>query len=137
MDPTMMTHTFPPAGMTEPPVPAQPPMTEPPAAAQAPMKTQAASDARAADDPIAGAASGSAHGPDRTIAEAAATAHRAVDGAASATAPLADWLAAHGGELEAMQKKLLADTCTYVSANPLKAVGIAAAAGFVLCRVIR
>ncbi len=137
MDPTMVTHTFPPAGMTEPPAPAQTPMTEPPAPAQAPMKAQPAADAPAAVDAMAGAASGPARGPDRTIAEAAATAHRAVDGAASATAPLADWLAAHGGELEAMQKKLLADTCTYVSANPLKAVGIAAAAGFVLSRVMR
>ena len=126
MDPTIVTPTFPPAGMPEPPAPAQ-----------APMQAHAAAEARAAVDAMAGAAAGSARGPDRTIAEAAATAHRAVEGAASAATPLADWLAAHGGELEAMQKKLLADTCTYVSAHPLKAVGIAAAAGFVLSRVIR
>ncbi len=126
MDPTIATHTFPPAGITEPPAPAQ-----------APMKAQAASDARAAVDAMAGAAAGPATGLDRTIAEAAATARRAVEGAASAATPLADWLAAHGGDLGAMQKKLLADTCTYVSAHPFKAVCIAAAAGFVLSRVIR
>ena len=38
--------------------------------------------------------------------------------------------------LNAAQKKLVADTCSYVSANPLKSVGIAVVAGFLLGRII-
>jgi len=36
-----------------------------------------------------------------------------------------------------MQKQLIADTRSYVSTNPLKAVGIAAVAGFLLSCLIR
>ena len=40
-----------------------------------------------------------------------------------------------GESLSATQKKLTADACAYVSANPLKAVGIAAVTGFLLSRL--
>jgi len=63
-------------------------------------------------------------------------AHRAVDTAAGAAAPAADWLAERGESLNTTQKKLVADTCKYVSANPLKSVGIAVVAGFLLSRII-
>ena len=63
-------------------------------------------------------------------------AHQAVDKAAGAAAPTADWLTEQGESLNATQKKLVADTCSYVSANPLKAVGIAVVAGFLLSRII-
>ena len=66
----------------------------------------------------------------------AAIAHQAVDKAAGAATPTADWLAHRGESLNATQKKLAADTCSYVSANPLKAVGIAAVVGFLLSRVL-
>src|SRR5688572_8086793 len=59
------------------------------------------------------------------IDRVAAMAHQTVDKAAGAAAPAADWLSEHGESLKATQKKLVADTCSYVSANPLKAVGIA------------
>ena len=59
-------------------------------------------------------------------------AHQAVDKAAGAAAPTVDWLNEQGASINASQKQLVADTRVYVSANPLKAVGIAALAGFVL-----
>ena len=65
-----------------------------------------------------------------------ATAHHAVDSAAGAAAPTADWLAERGENLKAVQKKLVADTCNYVSVNPLKSVGIAVAVGIVISRAM-
>jgi len=88
--------------------------------------SKASSSAHAAVDSIAGA-----------VDEAARMAHQAVDKAAGAAAPTADWLAEQGESLKATQKKLIDDTCSYVSANPLKAVAIAVVTGFVLSRFIR
>lgn len=70
------------------------------------------------------------------IARVAAMAHQAVDKAAGAAAPTADWLAERGESLNASQKKLAADACSYVSANPLKAVGMAVVAGFLFSRLL-
>ena len=70
------------------------------------------------------------------IDRVAAMAHQTVDKAAGAAAPAADWLSEHSESLKATQKKLMEDTCTYVSANPLKAVGIAVVAGFLLSRIV-
>ena len=64
-------------------------------------------------------------------------AHKAVDKVAGAAGPTADWLAEQGESLNATQKKLMKDTCGYVSAHPLKSVGIAVLAGFLLSRMIR
>ena len=63
-------------------------------------------------------------------------AHDAVDKAAGAAAPTADWLAEQGKSLRATQTKLVGDTCEYISGNPLKAVGVALVAGFLLSRII-
>jgi ElaB/YqjD/DUF883 family membrane-anchored ribosome-binding protein len=71
------------------------------------------------------------------IDRVAAMAHQAVDKAAGAATPTAEWLTEQGESLSARQKKLMADTCGYVSAHPLKAVAIAAVTGFVLSRFIR
>ena len=38
--------------------------------------------------------------------------------------------------LNAAQKKLVEDTCSYVSAHPLKSVGIAVLVGFLLNRIV-
>jgi ElaB/YqjD/DUF883 family membrane-anchored ribosome-binding protein len=64
-------------------------------------------------------------------------AHQAVDKAASATAPAADWLSEKGVSLRSTEKKLVADTCNYVSANPVKSLGIAVAAGFLISYLFR
>jgi ElaB/YqjD/DUF883 family membrane-anchored ribosome-binding protein len=70
------------------------------------------------------------------IERVAAMAHEAVDNAADAAAPSADWITKRGDALNARQKKLLADTCRYVATNPLKAVGIALVTGALLGRIL-
>jgi ElaB/YqjD/DUF883 family membrane-anchored ribosome-binding protein len=97
---------------------------------------KASSSAHAAVDSIAGAADEAARKAKPVIDKVAAKAHRAVDKAAGAAVPAADWLAEKGESLEATQKKLIADTCAYVSANPLKAIGIALVAGIVISRIV-
>ena len=97
---------------------------------------KASSSAHAAVNSIAGAADEAARKAKPAIDRVAAMAHQAVDKAAGAAAPTADWLTEQGESLNATQKKLVADTCSYVSANPLKAVGIAVVAGFLLSRII-
>ena len=99
--------------------------------------TKASSSAHAAVNSIAGAADEVTRKAKPAIDRVAAMAHQAVDKAAGAAAPTADWLAEQGESLNATQKKLVANTCSYVSANPLKAVGIAVVAGFLLGRFIR
>ena len=99
--------------------------------------TKASSSAHAAVNSIAGAADEMTRKAKPAIDRVAAMAHQAVDKAAGAAAPTADWLAEQGESLNATQKKLVTDTCSYVSANPLKAVGIAVVAGFLLGRFMR
>lgn len=97
---------------------------------------KASSSAHAAVNSIAGAADAAARTAKPSIDRVAAMAHQVVDKAAGVAAPTAGWLAEQGETLNATQKKLVADTCGYISANPLKAVGIAVVAGFVLSRII-
>jgi ElaB/YqjD/DUF883 family membrane-anchored ribosome-binding protein len=98
---------------------------------------KASSSAHAAVNSIVGAADEAARKAKPAIDRVAAMAHQAVDKAAGAAAPTADWLAEQGDSLNATQQKLVADTCSYVSANPLKAIGIALVAGFLLSRLVR
>lgn len=98
---------------------------------------KASSGAHTAVDSLAGAADGAIRKAQPAIEHVASIAHQAVDKVAGAAAPTAEWLAAQGESLNATQKKLMADTCSYVSAHPLKSVGIALLAGFVLSRIIR
>lgn len=66
------------------------------------------------------------------INRAALAAHRAVDRAADAAVPAAQWLNQKSAGYRVKQKKVLDDTSAYVSANPLKSVGIAALVGLVI-----
>ena len=93
--------------------------------------------AHAVVNSIAGAADEAASKAKPAIDQVAAMAHQAVDKAAGAAAPTVDWLTKQGESVNASQKQLVADTRSYVSANPLKAVGMAVIAGFVLGRIIR
>jgi len=93
--------------------------------------------AHAVVNSIAGAADEAASKAKPAIDQVAAMAHHAVDKAAGAAAPTVDWLTEQGESVNTMQKQLIADTRNYVSANPLKAVGIAAVAGFLLSCLIR
>ena len=98
---------------------------------------KASSSAHAAVNSIAGAADEAARNVKPAIERVAAMAHQAVDKAAGAAAPTAEWLTEQRDHLNATQKKLVEDSCNYVSANPLKSIGIALAAGFLLSRFIR
>ena len=98
---------------------------------------KASSSAHAVVNSIAGAADEAASKAKPAIDQVAAMAHQVVDKAAGAAAPTVDWLTEQGESINASQKQLVADTRDYVSANPLKAVGMAMVAGFVLGRLIR
>lgn len=97
---------------------------------------KASSSAHAAVDSMADAADEAARKAKPKIDQVAAMAHKAVDKAADAAAPTAEWLADKGDSLNATQKKLVSDTCSYVQANPLKSVGFALLAGFLLSRIV-
>jgi len=98
---------------------------------------KASAGAHATVDSLAGVADQAVRKAKPAIEQAAAVAHQAVDKAASAAAPAADWLNAQGENLNAAQRKLVADTTKYIAANPLKSVAIALAAGFVISRIVR
>jgi ElaB/YqjD/DUF883 family membrane-anchored ribosome-binding protein len=74
-------------------------------------------------------------GSTAAIDRVASLAHQVMDKAADAAAPTADWLAEQGKSLGATQRKMIADSCKYISGNPLKSVGIAVAAGYLISRV--
>ena len=97
---------------------------------------KASSNAHAAVDSMAGAADDAMRKAKPAIDRVAAMAHQAVDKAVNVAGPTADWLSAQGESLNARQKKMMESTCSYVSANPMKSVGIALAAGFLLSRII-
>ena len=94
------------------------------------------SSAHAAVDSLANAADEATRKVKPKIDKVAAMAHEAVDKAAGAASETADKITARGESLNAAQKKLVADTCSYVSENPLKSVGFAVLAGFLLARII-
>ena len=97
---------------------------------------RASSSAHAAVNSLAGAADDAVRKAKPTIDKVAAMAHQAVDKAAGVAAPTADWLAAQGKSLTGAQKRMMESTCSYVSANPMKSVGIALVAGILLSRII-
>jgi ElaB/YqjD/DUF883 family membrane-anchored ribosome-binding protein len=72
-----------------------------------------------------------------TIDKVAKSMHDAVDKAADAAAPTAEWLDEKAESLKETQRTLLDKSCNYVSAHPLKSLLFAATAGFILSRIIR
>ena len=99
--------------------------------------SKASPGAHTAVNSIAAATAEAARKARPVIDRASAMAHQAADTAADVVAPAADWVTGHGERLHATQNKLMADACRYIAAHPLKAIGIAAAAGFLLSRLIR
>lgn len=71
------------------------------------------------------------------IDRAAAMAHQATDKVSSAGGESADWVNERSEQLLLTQKKVVEDTCKYISANPLKSIGIALVAGFLISRIAR
>jgi ElaB/YqjD/DUF883 family membrane-anchored ribosome-binding protein len=64
-------------------------------------------------------------------------AHNAVDRAADMQGQASEWLSERGEKLSATQKRLMENTTSYVSAHPLKSIGIAVAAALVVGRLLR
>lgn len=64
-------------------------------------------------------------------------AHDATDKAVNAKNQAAVWLSDRGDELAAAPKKLVDHTSNYVSANPLKSLGIAIVAALVVGRLMK
>ena len=94
------------------------------------------SSAHQAVDSLASTADEAARKVKPKIDKVTAMAHDAVDKAAGAASETADKLTAKRESLDVAQKKLVADTCSYVSANPLKSVGFGVLAGFLLARIV-
>ena len=69
--------------------------------------------------------------------KATARAHGAVDQVADAAAPAAQWLEEHGESLTTGGDKLVDSTCKYVAAHPLRSLGMALAAGYLISRLTR
>lgn len=88
-------------------------------------------------NPSVSAASASAHA---AIDSAAARAKPAIDRAATmahdAAMKTADWVNDKSGQLSESEKQMIEKVTKYVRSNPLKAVGMALAAGAVLARIL-
>jgi ElaB/YqjD/DUF883 family membrane-anchored ribosome-binding protein len=63
--------------------------------------------------------------------------HGALDQAVNTVAPAAQWLEEHREALTARGEKLLARSRKYVIANPLQALALALAAGYLIARISR
>jgi ElaB/YqjD/DUF883 family membrane-anchored ribosome-binding protein len=99
--------------------------------------SKASARAHDAVDSSADAAEAAASKIPPAIEQIAHKAHQAVDSAVEAATPTAEWLSEHGEELQASQKRLVSDACNYVSAHPIKSLGIAVLTGYVLGRILR
>jgi ElaB/YqjD/DUF883 family membrane-anchored ribosome-binding protein len=71
-----------------------------------------------------------------TIDNAAKSAHEAVDKIASATNQASEALSEKGNQLKNTEQQLIENCRGYVRDNPITSLGIAAAAGFLLSRVL-
>jgi len=72
-----------------------------------------------------------------TVDKIATGAHQAVDRIASAAASAASQFGVKGDEMLEAKERLLDSTREYVRTNPMAALGIALAAGFVISRIMR
>lgn len=66
----------------------------------------------------------------------ASGAHQAVDKAAAVAHQAADTLGTKGNEIKKAQTRLVSECGGYVRANPIASLGLAAAAGFLLGRLL-
>lgn len=71
-----------------------------------------------------------------TIDKVSTTAHEAVDKIASATNRAADAISEKGEQLKNAEQQMMENCRSYVRDNPITSLGIAAAAGFLLSRLI-
>jgi ElaB protein len=78
-----------------------------------------------------------AHKAQPVIDRVASMAHQATDKVSNAGEQTADWVSQQSENLVVTQKVMVDAACKYISANPLKAVGIALVAGLVISRTMR
>lgn len=71
------------------------------------------------------------------IDRAAEYAHRTVDKAVTGVTPAAEWIEEQADSFTAAQQKLVRNTRSYVTANPLVSLGMALAAGVLISRILR
>jgi ElaB/YqjD/DUF883 family membrane-anchored ribosome-binding protein len=74
---------------------------------------------------------------EKTVERLSQTAHQAVDRAASAASSYAERFGEKGDELMQMPQDWLETAREYVRDNPLQAIGMAAAAGYLLSILMR
>jgi ElaB/YqjD/DUF883 family membrane-anchored ribosome-binding protein len=79
----------------------------------------------------------STRNPQQTVDRLSQSAHQAVDRAASAAAAYAERFGDKGEELMQMPQDWLETARDYVRENPMQAVGIAVAAGYLLSILMR
>ena len=79
----------------------------------------------------------STRNPQQTVDRLSQTAHEAVDRAASAASAYAERFGDKGEELMQMPQDWLETAREYVRDNPLQAIGMAAAAGYLLSILMR
>ncbi|MEX1221350.1 MAG: DUF883 domain-containing protein [Idiomarina sp.] len=72
---------------------------------------------------------------EEAVNKSANKAHDTIDKVADAAKQASDNLGEKGHDLKETQEKWLASASDYVKANPVKALGIAAAGGYLLSRV--
>jgi ElaB/YqjD/DUF883 family membrane-anchored ribosome-binding protein len=72
----------------------------------------------------------------KTVDNAANSAHEAVDKIASTTNQAAETLAGKGEQLKNSEQQLMENCRSYVRDNPITSLGLAAAAGFLLSRLM-
>lgn len=71
-----------------------------------------------------------------TISRMASSAHEAVDKVADATTHAADNLSERSQQIKAVEERWLDDLRNYVQANPVTAIGIAVAGGYLASRIL-
>lgn len=71
------------------------------------------------------------------IDRVATMAHEAIDKAVCMPGQAKEWIGEKGGRIAAREKKLVEDASRYVSANPLKAIGIAVVAALLVGRLMK
>jgi ElaB/YqjD/DUF883 family membrane-anchored ribosome-binding protein len=102
------------------------------------MNTNANNTVSAGTNAGPSAGTGSAERAAHNKVDAAADgAHKAVDWAADTAQNARDSLSDTGHDLKETQERWLALTREYVQENPVTAVGIAVASGFLLSRILR
>jgi ElaB/YqjD/DUF883 family membrane-anchored ribosome-binding protein len=84
-----------------------------------------------------GRSSAMADNASATVDKIASGAHQAVDRIASAATSAASQFGVKGDEMLEAKDRMLESTREYVRDNPMAALGIALAAGFILSRIMR